>query len=112
MVTRSDNYSTSSIKIDLFEYFGYLMWRANSLEKTVVPGKIEGRRRKQWQKMRWLDGIINSVDMSLSKLWDSEWQGCCSPGDRKELYTTQQLNKYKNFREEKKNVKKNFFFFF
>jgi len=50
------------------QYFGYLIWRANSLDKTLMLGKIEGWKRRGWQRMRWLDGIFNSVDMSFSNL--------------------------------------------
>ena len=85
-------YSLEGLMLKLkLQYSGHLMWRVDSFEKTLMLGKTEGKRRKGWQRMRCLNGITNSMDMSLSKLRDSEGQRsltCCIPWGSKALDTT------------------------
>ena len=92
----SPEYSLKGLMLKLkLQYFGHLMRRADSFEKTLMLGKIEGRWRRGQQSMRQFDGITHSMDMSLSIFWDWDGQGglvCCSPWGRKELDTIERLN--------------------
>ena len=85
-------YSLERLVLKLkLQYFGHLMQRANSLEKTLMLGKIEGRSRRGQQRMKWLDGITDLMDISLSKLQELVMGSlaCCSPWGRKESDTTE-----------------------
>ena len=78
------------------QYFGHLMRRTDSFEKTPMLGKIEGRRKRGQQRMRWLDGITDSMDVCLSKFWELVMEkgglACSSPWGHKELDMTERLN--------------------
>ena len=88
-------YSLEGLMLRLkLHYFGHLIWRAKSLEKTLMRRKVEGRRRRGWQRTRWLDGITDSVDMNLSKLWEmvKDRETWCVAGHGVAKNWTQQLS--------------------
>ena len=90
----SPEYSLEQLMLKLrLQYFGHLMQRTDSLEKTLMLGKIEGRRRRGRQRLRWLDGITDSMDMSLNKLQEFVMdRNAWHPWGRKEVHTTEKLN--------------------
>ena len=74
------------------QYFGHLMWRTDSFENTLMLGKIEGGRRRGWQRIRWSDGITHSMNMSLGSCWCQGGLVCCGSWGHKESDTTEELN--------------------
>ena len=108
----NSEYSLDGLMLKMkLQYLGHLMWTDDSLEKSLMLGKIEGRRRRGRQRMRWLDSIISAMNMNLGKLGYGEGQGdlqCCSPWGRKELDITGRLNNNKQRKQTFYKMKKYF----
>ena len=92
----SPEYALEGLMLKLtLQYFDHLIRRSDSLEKTLMLGKIEGRRKRGWQRMRWLDGITDSMHRVWASSWRWWWTGrlaCCSPWGHKESDTAEHLN--------------------
>ena len=91
----SPEYSLEGLKLK-FQYFGHLMWKADSFEQTLMLEKIEGRRRRGWQRLRWFDGIPDSTDMSWSKLWDlvidrEAWRAAVHGASKNQAWLSERL---------------------
>ena len=110
----SPEYPLEELMLKLkLKYFGHLMQRVDPLEKTLMLGKIEGKRRRERQSMRWLDSITDSMDRNVSKLWDivkdgEAWHAVYSPWGRKKPNTTYQLNNNNKFHQLEITIDSNF----